>query len=422
MALLTNGTNQTAVATLTTVINPADAYTYSFTFQTGSSVTGAVRRLGAVQTASGIPYGNSFEIDTSGALRPVYYNFGSESSGTTLGTLTINTKYRVVVTKAAGATGAVKFYCNSLGNTYSAATPNQGANILTRVSIGARISSSTGSYFQGKYARIAYWDQVLSDADITLCLSPSNTPVDCSVAPDHYWIAVANGTATNGGVNLTLNNGITFDADTLVSAYVDDINGSSSNPAIDVSSSNTANTTGFGTITTLTISDGTRSLAAIPSMPSGDGTFTFTWPYADGVIAPLFGSVTATFGDGTNSAAMVGNTPVPTGYASVTFAGATDISEYYLGHVLTLPDSSRMYYPTTNGAVIGADGSLEFATLPYTLNAMLHNVNSGGDGTITSVTVTITESGAVIVDGGGLTTRGLTVSGPTVRGLTVTWL
>jgi len=199
---------------------------------------------------------------------------------------------------------------------------------------------------------------------------------------------------------------------------VDDINSSGSSPAINVASSNTANTTGMSTITSLTISDGTRSLSATPSMPSGDGTFAFTWPYADAVVAPLFGSVTATFGDGARTVDMVGNTPVPAGFASVTFTGATDISQYHLGHVLTLTDGKRMYYPTTNGAVINSDGSLEFTALPYTLNAMLHNVHSGGDGTITSVTVVITESGAVVVTGGGLTSSGLTSHGFTSSGLT----
>jgi hypothetical protein len=151
-------------------------------------------------------------------------------------------------------------------------------------------------------------------------------------------------------------------------------------------------------------------------MPSGDGSFTFTWPYADGVVAPLFGSVTATFGDGLDTAAMVGTTSVPSGYASVTFTGATDISEYHLGHVLTLTDGKRMYYPTTNGAVINTDGSLSFTALPYTLIAMLHNVNSGGDNTITSVTIDITADGVVI--NGGLTSSGLTTVGLTTAGLT----
>ncbi len=182
-----------------------------------------------------------------------------------------------------------------------------------------------------------------------------------------------------------------------VARTVDTINGDSVNPDIDVSATNTAATTGLGTITSLTIGDGTRTLAAIPSMPSGDGTFSFTWPYADGVVAPLFGSVTATFSDGTNSAAMAGNTPVPSGYASVTFSGATDMSDHHLGHVLTLTDGTRLYYPTANGAVVNPDGSLGFTSLPYTFNTMLHNVHGGGDGTIVNVIVDITASGAVVI-------------------------
>jgi hypothetical protein len=199
---------------------------------------------------------------------------------------------------------------------------------------------------------------------------------------------------------------------------VDTINGSSSNPSIDVSGTNTATTSGLGTITSISMSDGTRALSAIPSMPSGDGSFAFTWPYADAVIAPLFGSVTTTFGDGANAAAIVGTTAIPSGYASVTFVGATDISSSHLGHVLTLTDGKRMYYPTTNGAVINADGSLAFTTLPYTLNAMLHNVHSGGDNTITSVTIDITGIGEVVASNGGITLSGLTTIGLTRAGLT----
>lgn len=208
----------------------------------------------------------------------------------------------------------------------------------------------------------------------------------------------SNSTASSvgGGHYLTMH---VMNYEVFAAITVDDINGDTVNPDIDVAATNTATTTGLGTITSLTIGDGTRTLAAIPSMPSGDGTFAFTWPYADGVVAPLFGSVTATFGDGTNSAAMVGNTPVPSGYASVTFSGATDIGDYYLGHALTLPDGMRMYYPIANGAVVNPDGSLGFTSLPYTFNTMLHNVHSGGDGTITSVTVDITATGVVVITG-----------------------
>lgn len=198
---------------------------------------------------------------------------------------------------------------------------------------------------------------------------------------------------------------------------VDSINGSGSNPTIDVAGSNTASTTGLGTITSLSVSDGTRAISATPSMPSGDGTFAFTWPYADGVVAPLFGAVTATFNDGSRSAAMAGTMLLPATHASVTFSGATDISEHHLGHVLTLTDGKRLYYPTTNGAVVNADGSMAFNTLPHTLNAMLHDVTTG---LITRVGIEITASGVIgevsIGNFIGVTIAGKILTGSILKG------
>lgn len=177
---------------------------------------------------------------------------------------------------------------------------------------------------------------------------------------------------------------------------VDTINGASSNPAIDVSATNTATTTGLGDITSITVSDGTRSISPTPNMPSGDGTFAFAWPYTDGVTAPIFGTpVTATFSDGIKSAAMTGTYPLPSDYNSVTWLGATNLSPHHLGSVLTLVDGNFMHYPNSN-VTINPDGYMSFilgTIFPYDINGLLQDATTG---VITRVTVTVSADGTII--------------------------
>lgn len=198
---------------------------------------------------------------------------------------------------------------------------------------------------------------------------------------------------------------------------VDSINGSSSNPTINVAGVNTALTTGMGTITGATISDGTRTGNAIPNMPSGDGSFSFTWPYADGDIRPLFDvPVTAKFTDGTRYVSMAGTYPLPSNYNTVTWLGATNISPYHLGSVLTLTDGNFMHYENAYVS-INQDGSMSFilgTTFPYVINGLLQDATSG---VITRVIITVASDGAVI-SVGGLTVAGLTTSGLTTAGIT----
>ena len=207
---------------------------------------------------------------------------------------------------------------------------------------------------------------------------------------------------------------------------IDTINSDSSNPDIDVTASNTATTTGLGTITATTFTDGNGFVStATPTMPSGDGSFVFAWPWADGSQQAKFGSVTASMSDGTLTATLPANLALPATYSSTTWSGATDLGEFYLGHYLTLTNDNRVYYPTVVDGItvtINPDGWMSFSSLPVTVPLLLHDCRSGGSGVITTKTLIVTESGAVVVDGGGLTTRGLTVSAPTVRGLTVTGL
>lgn len=203
---------------------------------------------------------------------------------------------------------------------------------------------------------------------------------------------------------------------------IDTINSDSSNPDIDVTASNTATTTGLGTITACTFTDSSGFVStATPTMPSGDGSFVFTWPWADGSQQAKFGSVTASMTDGTLSATLPSNMPLPSTYSSTTWSGATDLGEFYLGHYLTLTNDNSVYYPTVvegTTVTINADGWMSFSSLPVTVPLLLHDCRSGGTGVITTKTLIVTEGGAVVVDGGGLTALGLSARGLTARGLT----
>lgn len=185
---------------------------------------------------------------------------------------------------------------------------------------------------------------------------------------------------------------------------IDTINGDASNPDIDVTASNTATTTGLGTITATTFTDSSGFVStATPTMPSGDGSFVFAWPWADGSQQAKFGSVTASMSDGTLTATLPSNMPLPATYSSTTWSGATDLGEFYLGHYLTLTNDNRVYYQTVIDGItvtINPDGWMSFSSLPVTVPLLLHDCRTGGTGVITTKTLIVTESGAVVVDGG----------------------
>lgn len=202
---------------------------------------------------------------------------------------------------------------------------------------------------------------------------------------------------------------------------IDTINGDASNPDIDVTASNTATTTGLGTITATTFTDASGFVStATPTMTSGDGSFVFAWPWADGSQQAKFGSVTASMTDGTLTATLPSTMSLPSTYSSTTWSGATDLGEFYLGHYLTLTNDNRVYYQTIIDGItvtINADGWMSFSDLPVTVPLLLHDCRSGGTGLITTKTLIVTESGAVVATG-GLTSSGLTSSGLTASGLT----
>lgn len=249
------------------------------------------------------------------------------------------------------------------------------------------------------------------------------TPAKMAIAGQDISTVSATGTRTwstfdstsryGNAVNIIING---------LAITIDTINGDGSTPDVDVTASNTATTTGLGTITACTFTDSSGFVStATPTMPSGDGSFVFTWPWVDGSQQAKFGSVTASMTDGTVTATLPANLALPATYSSTAWSGATDLGEFYLGHYLTLTDTNRVYYPTVVDGItvtINPDGWMSFSSLPVAVPLLLHDCRSGGTGVITTKTLIVTESGAVVVDGGGLTTLGLSARGLTARGLT----
>jgi len=329
-------------------------------------------------------------------------------------------------------TGRVEFFIMRFSGDYNL------ANLMT---VGAKSTASATSFSAPSVTAIADSSMLLSfcttkAGTITaddLAIPPTGMTLlkSSNVANVSNQMAVAyqNGLATGAtGVktwsNFIVSNNYGHTINVVINGLaitIDAINGDSSNPDIDVTASNTATTTGLGTITAATFTDSSGFVStATPSMPSGDGSFVFTWPWADGSQQAKFGSVTASMTDGTLTATLPSNMPLPASYSSTTWSGATDIGEFYLGHYLTLTNDNRVYYQTIIDGItvtINADGWMSFSDLPVTVPLLLHDCRSGGTGLITTKTLIVTESGAVVVTG-GLTSSGLTSSGLTRVGLT----
>jgi len=224
-------------------------------------------------------------------------------------------------------------------------------------------------------------------------------------------------TAAKIGVRGTASLANYIDSIEIITAEVTDVNGAGTTKTnVDVGATSTVTTTGMGTITSVTATGGGFSSSATPAMPAGVGSITWAWPWADGSIQAPFGDVSMVFADGSTTATITETLTIPTTNNSVTMLGATDLSEYHLGHVLTIPDDLLIYYPNANGVIILPNGHVSALSLPHTLNILLHNLQPGGDGSIDVVSITLNDAGAVVSL--GLTTSGITSMGLTTSGLT----
>lgn len=214
MALILNGTNHYANGVLTATRDTALGYSYAVTFKTGATVTGVRQVVSCLNVASGNFRGFSIVIRADGLFAAVVNAAGADSDGTapyTNITAQPNTIYRAVLVRS---TTNITLYINAIGNTYTRTTAI--TQITARIHHGGKYSATTFSEpFTGKIVRSAFWPSELSTADITVCLDQLQTPANCSVAPQDYWLAIANDTPTNGSNALVRVNGAVYDADTL---------------------------------------------------------------------------------------------------------------------------------------------------------------------------------------------------------------
>lgn len=426
MALVLNGTNQYARANLTASVNADAASSMAVTFKTGSVVSGVVQTVAALNTASGNYRGYKILIRTDGQIVVAYNANGADSVGSSpwLGTVAAaNTVYRLVITKANGATGTVSAYLNAIGTTYSRAAVASG-NTLTRISLGAALGSSPFEYFGGKVVRAAFWPSVLSTADINVCLSTTLAPSDCAVAPQDYWQAVSSDSPTIGSNSLTRFNSAVYDSDTLTVAAIASMN--SGNPVMYGQAGVAVTATGFTglpTSGTVTHAGGTLTISNI----TGTST-SFTYDLQDrseGTDWPLDGeSCTFTFTYSSESASIVRAVSKKSGEEKLTFAIADTANvnslAYHLnaagytvngGELVFTPYADLDLDPENDGTT---DGNFTVTTTG-TFPSWFRPATGTGAGNVYYFNWTI-ESGSIIVSGGGLTSVGLTLVGFTASG------
>lgn len=218
MALILNGA-QRANGTLTSTRDTSLGCSYAITFKTGATVTGVRRTVASLNIASGTFRGMSVVIRTDGVFAAVDNVAGSDSDGISPYsnvTAQPNTIYRAVLVRS---TTHVSLYINTIGSTYTRTSTL--AVVLARIHHGGKFNAATFSEgFTGKIVRSAFWPSILSNADIAVCLDPLQTPANCSVTPQDYWLAIANDSTTNGSNSLVRINGAVYDADTLSAPVV----------------------------------------------------------------------------------------------------------------------------------------------------------------------------------------------------------
>jgi len=425
MALVINGTNQYALVNLTTLITGADAFSIAFTFKTGASVTGALRTVFSMSQSSGNWRGIGLSIRSDGSFVAVQAT-GSESEGSSpwFGVVAQpNTVYRCVLTKATSTTGNLKGYLNVITNTYTRATLSNTYS-LTRFCLGAAIGNSAYQFFGGKMVRVAFWPSLLSTADINVCLNASQTPSDCSVAPQDYWQAVSSDSPTIGSNSLTRFNSAVYDSDSLLPPVITAMNGG--NPVKYGQSGIAVTATGFASIpTSVTVTHASGTLAT--SNITGTAT-SFTFDLQDrseGTDWPLDAEIVQfTFIESTNSASITRAVSKKTGEEKLTFALADTANvnslAYHLnaagytvngGELVFTPYADLDLDPENDGTT---DGNFTVSSLG-TFPSWFRPATGTGAGNVYYFNWTV-DDGAVIVNGGGLTSSGLTSVGFTASG------
>ena len=419
MALVVNGTTQYATADLTTPYVMSGDITYTGTFRTAASVTGAERVIVSIRNDSGNYRGLNFRIGADGYFKAGSNTNGSDTFGSSpwLGLAQPNTSYRFVVTK--DSAGNLTGYLNTISTTYTRPTTSN-TPTLTKVLISATFGSvAANSFFDGEVVRVAVFNTVLSSDDINTCLFPSTTPTDCTVSPVEYWTIVSTSANVVGLNGLTLVSGATIDSDAIVGQTVSSINGGFPIPAS--ASSISSSTTGFtglpSTITTSSAGLTCSNIGGIANSPTFDIS-----DRVDGGFYPKSGTiVTFTFSDGSESAA--GNQAV---IKKTTETELAVVSPLFTANTLaqaildqtgrTVATGDEFYHTVYSDLVITAD--TDFTVTDAGSFGLWLYVSAGTDaGKNYYYAVTITESGAPVISGGGMTTVGLTSSGLTRVGL-----
>ena len=404
MALIVNGTTQYASADLTSSYVMSGAISFTGTFRTGSSVTGAERVVASIRNVSGNYRGLNFRIGADG-----YFKVGSNTSGGDtygnspwLGLAQPNTTYRFVVTKDAG--GNLTGYLDSLATTYTRGTTGN-THTLTKILISATSGNSAAhSFFDGKVARFAVFGSVLSSADIAVCLSTLTAPNDCSVSPIEYWTIVGTSANQVGANPLTLMAGATIDSDFVVSQTISSINGGSPITAGQTSIPVVAaNFTAKPTAVTATYDSGTKSIAA--TIGAGDED-NFDINIADRADAGFYpassATVTFTFTYGSESAAKTAPVVKKSSETLVDISSPLFTAKTLAQAILdqtgrTVATGDKFYHTTYGDFVITADTDYT-VTNEGTFDLWLW-VSSGADaGKMFHYFVTVTENGAVIED------------------------
>ncbi len=238
-----------------------------------------------------------------------------------------------------------------------------------------------------------FWDVVLNGSAVEVFVKGVSKIAVTETANQSSQYVGIRGTTT-------LNNYI--DSIEIFTAAVTDVNGAGTTKTpVNVGSTSTVTCSGMGNITSVTAT-GTSGFVsnAIPSMPSGVGTISWSWPWADGSIQAQFGDVSMVFSDGATTATITETLTLPSSHSPVTLSGATNLSPYHLGSVLTLDDDKKIYYANANGVVILPNGAISSSKVPLDIDMLLHSVQGGGDGSITRIVVSLTSSGVVVSTNG----------------------
>jgi len=189
---------------------------------------------------------------------------------------------------------------------------------------------------------------------------------------------------------------------------------------VDPSGTLTYTTSGFASVTGIT-TDLTGVTVGSISDTAGDGTAVVSGFTEGGLYPILPTAVSYTFTDGSNNAAKNGNISVPSGYTKLVigtplFSANTIPSAIFsaTGRVIATSD---IFLHTSYGDLAITDDGDWSATSDGSVDLWLRVAAGADAGKMYQYTVTITESGAVVVTG-GLTSSGLTSSGLTRVGLT----